>query len=327
MTPSANYSARRETVDGVEVVRLSDSASRTEVRIAPAIGNMAYEMSVGGRNILWFPYQSPADLKNLCGVPLLAPWANRIDGEAYWANGKRYTLNPALGNLRRDGNGLPIHGLLNFSSAWTLDSVEAGDSSASAASTLEFWRHPEMMAQFPFAHSITMTHRLTDGTLEVETAIANLSAEPMPLAIGYHPYFGLHDAPRDQWKVRIAAATRLELNERMIPTGKRIPAGFDGLHVLAEVPLDDVFTDLVSEADGTAVFRVEGGRQSISVAYGAKYPIAVVFAPPGRDFICFEPMTAATNAFNLAHEDLCEIESIPPGGRWRESFWISTAGF
>jgi hypothetical protein len=31
MTPLARYSARRETVDGLEVVRLSDSASRTEV--------------------------------------------------------------------------------------------------------------------------------------------------------------------------------------------------------------------------------------------------------------------------------------------------------
>jgi aldose 1-epimerase len=127
--------------------------------------------------------------------------------------------------------------------------------------------------------------------------------------------------------VRIAATTRLELNERLIPTGQRVPAGFDGLHKLADAPLDDVFTDLIRESDGTAVFRVEGGRQSISVAYGPKYPIAVVFAPPGRDFICFEPMTAVTNAFNLEHEGLCEIESIAPGGQWRESFWISTAGF
>jgi aldose 1-epimerase len=327
MTPPARYSARRETVDGLEVVRLCDSASRTEVLIAPAIGNMAYQMSVGGRNILWSPYQSPAEIKTLCGVPFLAPWANRIDGEAYWANGKRYTLNPALGNLRRDSNGLPIHGLLNFSPAWTLVSVEAGESSAGASSTLEFWRHPDMMAQFPFAHSVTMTHRLTEGTLEVETAIANLSTEPMPLAIGYHPYFSLHDAPRDQWKVRIAATTRLELNDRMIPTGKSVPAGFTGLHKLADAPLDDVFTDLIREANGTAVFRVEGGRQSISVAYGPKYPIAVVFAPPGRDFICFEPMTAVTNAFNLEHEGLCEAPSIAPGGQWRESFWISAAGF
>jgi aldose 1-epimerase len=330
MTQPVNYSVRRETVDGMEVVRLSDSASRTEVSIAPAIGNMAYEMLVGGRNILWFPYQSPAELKRdptLCAVPFLAPWANRIDGEAYWANGKRYTLNPALGNLRRDGNGLPIHGLLNFSPAWSLVSVEADDSSASASSLLEFWRHPDMMAQFPFAHSIAMTYRLTEGALEVETAIANLCTEPMPLAIGYHPYFRLHDAPRDQWKVRIAARTRLELNDRLIPTGKRAPAGFAGLHKLAEAPLDDVFTDLIREPDGTAVFRVEGERQAISVAYGPKYPIAVVYAPAGRDFICFEPMAAVTNAFNLAHDGLCEVQSIPPGGRWREIFRISTAGF
>jgi len=325
-----NYNARRETVDGIEVVRLSDSASRTEVSIAPSIGNMAYEMLAGGRNILWFPYQSPAELKRqpaLCGVPFLAPWANRIDGEAYWANGKRYTLNPALGNLRRDGNGLPIHGLLNFSSAWTLVSVDAGDSSASASSLLEFWRRPGLMAQFPFAHSIAMTYRLADGALEVETAIENLSAEPMPLAIGYHPYFRLHDAPRDQWKVHIAARTRLELNGRLIPTGQRVPAVFNGLHPLAAGPIDDVFTDLIREPDGTAVFRVEGQRQAISVAYGPKYPIAVVYAPAGRDFICFEPMAAATNAFNLSHEGLCELQSIPPGGRWRESFRISTVGF
>jgi len=325
-----NYGARRETVDGVEVVRLSDSASRTEVSIAPSIGNMAYEMSVGGRNVLWFPYQSPADLKRqpaLCGVPFLAPWANRIDGDAYWANGKRYALNPALGNLRRDGAGLPIHGLLNFSAAWELVSLDADGASASASSRLEFWRRPDLMAQFPFAHSIVMTYRLADGALEVETGIANLSTESMPLAIGFHPYFRLHDAPRDHWKARIAARTRLELNGRLIPTGQRAPAGFHGPQALAGAPLDDVFTDLIREPGGTAVFRVEGRRQSISVAYGPKFPIAVVYAPEGRDFICFEPMAAVTNAFNLSHEGLCELQSIPPGGRWQESFRISTAGF
>jgi hypothetical protein len=38
-------------------------------------------------------------------------------------------------------------------------------------------------------------------------------------------------------------------------------------------------------------------------------------------------MAAVTNAFNLAHDGLCEVQSIPPGGRWREIFRISTAGF
>jgi aldose 1-epimerase len=43
------------------------------------------------------------------------------------------------------------------------------------------------MKQWPFAHTIEMTHRLQDGGLEVQTTIVNLSAEPMPLAIGFHP--------------------------------------------------------------------------------------------------------------------------------------------
>jgi hypothetical protein len=59
MMQPVTYSARRETVDGMEIVRLSDSASRTEVLIAPASGNMAYEMLVGGRNILWSRTKAP----------------------------------------------------------------------------------------------------------------------------------------------------------------------------------------------------------------------------------------------------------------------------
>jgi aldose 1-epimerase len=39
-------------------------------------------------------------------------------------------------------------------------------------------------------------------------------------------------------------------------------------------------------------------------------------------------MTIVTNAFNLAHRGLYrELQSIPPGGEWKESFWITPEGF
>ena len=114
----------------------------------------------------------------LCGVPFLAPWANRLDGDAYWANDKRYLLNPNLGNVGRDGNQKPIHGVLGFSKAWKLVEAKADDKGAWATSRLEFWRHPEMMAQFPFPHTLTMTYRLRDGSVEVETAIENHGDRP-----------------------------------------------------------------------------------------------------------------------------------------------------
>jgi len=323
---SSRYSATRTVADGVETVRLADAARETEVAIAIGAGNMAYELKVRGANFLWFPFADPAELlehPKFCGVPFLAPWANRLDGDSYWVNGKQYTLNAAIANFRRDPNGKPIHGLLNYSRDWTLVSADADEHSSQATSRLEFGAHPGLMAQFPFAHTITMTYRLAEGVLQVETALWNRAAEPLPVAIGYHPYFQLHDAPRDQWKVHLAARAHLVLSSQLIPTGERKPVEFSDPHALNRGPLDDVFSDLVRGGDGRARFWVEGLNQRVTVAYGPKYPVAVVYAPPGKDFICFEPMAAVTNAFNLAHAGLYpSLQTVPPGGEWRESFWI-----
>ncbi|HTS27785.1 MAG TPA: aldose 1-epimerase [Bryobacteraceae bacterium] len=331
MTSTAGYSVRRTEVDGIEVVQLSDSARGMQVSIALSVGNMAYEILAGGTNILWLPYRSPAELKSqpkLCGVPFLGPWANRLDGDGFWASGKRYLLNPGLGNLRRDAHQKPIHGVLNFSAAWVLDEANADGRSAWATSRLEFWRHPEMMAQFPFAHTVTMTHRLCGGHVEVETAIENFSTEPMPVAIGFHPYFQLADAARDDWKVHLAARDHLVLSDLLIPTGERRPVEFPDPHPLRAGPLDDVFGGLIRDADGRARFAVAGGQQRITVSFGPRYTVAVVYAPAGRDFVCFEPMSAITNAFNLAHSGIYqELQEIPAAGRWKESFWITPEGF
>jgi aldose 1-epimerase len=331
MSQAAPYFIRSEVIDGVKVVRLGDTARHTEVAVAPSIGNIAYEMKVNGKNAFWVPFQSLGELRAkpvLCGNPFLSPWANRIDQDAFWANGKRYLLNPDVGNLRRDGNAKPIHGLLSFSPLWTVVAAEADGNSARVTSRLEFWKYPELMAQFPFAHTIEMTYRLAGGVLEVETRLQNHSVEPMPVGIGFHPYFQLHDAPRDQWKVHVAARERLVLSNLLIPTGERQPVTFAAPQSLAETQFDDVFTALVRSEDGKARFSVAGKQEKITVIYGPKYPVAVVYAPPGRNFICFEPMSTATNGFNLAHQGIYkELQSVPAGGEWRESYWVEPSGF
>jgi aldose 1-epimerase len=173
-----------------------------------------------------------------------------------------------------------------------------------------------------------MTYRLSQGVVEVETKLDNLSADPMPVGVGFHPYFRLDDSPRDQWKVHIAARDHLVLNNLLIPTGERKPMDFSDPYRLAGGQIDDVFGDLTPAADGRTRFWVEGKREKITVTYGPKYPIAVVYAPPGREYICFEPMSAITNAFNLAHAGVYkDLQSVVPGGQWRESFWIEPVGF
>ena len=55
--------------------------------------------------------------------PLLAPWANRLDGPRYRALGRSVDLGPALadGEVRTDDNGLPIHGLVAGRSVWQVE--------------------------------------------------------------------------------------------------------------------------------------------------------------------------------------------------------------
>lgn len=331
MSNAQNYTAQKTVVDSVEVVRLTDARRQTEVSILPSVGNLAYEFKVKGKNLFWVPFSRLSEFKAKpvqCGNPFLAPWANRLDQDAFYANGKKFLLNPELGNWRRDANQKPIHGLLVYSSAWQVVSVKANSHSSETTSRLEFWKYPELIAQFPFAHTIEMTHRLRDGVLEVETLLENHSTQPMPISIGYHGYYQLHDTPRDQWKVHLAARDHVVLSNLLIPTGERKPVSLADPLPLAGTQLDDVFTNLVRDASGRAEFYVEGKSEKLSVIYGPKYPVAVVYAPPGRNFICFEPMSGITNAFNLAHQGIYkELQSVPPGGSWRESFWVRPSGF
>jgi aldose 1-epimerase len=162
----------------------------------------------------------------------------------------------------------------------------------------------------------------------VATAIENHALEPMPVSVGYHPYFKIHDVPRDQWKVRVPALEHMILSAQLVPTGETKPAQLSNPMSLSGTQLDDVFTGLIRGESGRAEFSVEGAKEKISVIYGPKYPVAVVYAPPGRDFICFEPMSGPTNAFNL-HEagKYKNLQTIAPGSRWNESFWIHPTGF
>jgi aldose 1-epimerase len=203
------------------------------------------------------------------------------------------------------------------------------------------------MKQWPFAHTIEMTYRLANGRLEVETAITNTSAEAMPIAVGFHPYFQLTDTPRDEWTIAIGARTRWKLDANKVPTGETEPIEqlFPDRSAapLRDYNLDDVFGDLVRDSNGRATMTVTGRKQRLDVTVDANYRSVVVWAPSPsgrgrggqgdsppaeRNFICFEPMTGITNALNMAQRGTYrELQQVMPGSTWRAHFWISPSGF
>ena len=312
----------------MDVVRLADAAHGVEVFIAPGLGNRAYAMKVHGANILHMPAGNISELRELSGIPFLAPWANRIPDGGFHSNGKWYAFNESLGVLRMHKDHVAIHGMLTSSNLWHVTEVGADATGAWAVSRLEFWRYPSLMANWPFAHEYEMTYRLAVGALEVSIAVKNLSTEAMPVSIGFHPYFTIPGVPRAECVAHIPARAAVVVDERLCATGELRPNSLPDPTPLASHLFDDGFTDLIRENSGEATFSLEGGGRRIEVAFGQKWQVGVVYAPSGHEFICFEPMAAITNGVNLASEGkYAALRMVAPGGVWSESFRVRGLNF
>jgi galactose mutarotase-like enzyme len=116
--------------------------------------------------------------------------------------------------------------------------------------------------------------------------------------------------PRAEWEIAAPVAEHLLLDERGIPTGEREQAGdLDG--PLGTRTFDDAFT----APDGA--FAVSGGGRRIEVAFERGYPYAQIFAPDNLDAVCFEPMTAPTDALRHAPD------AVAPGASFTAAFSVT----
>jgi aldose 1-epimerase len=314
-----------------DVIELQDTRAQVIVNILTTASN-AYRMTVKGEDVIRRTWASLDDIRprmGLNGIPLLWPYANRLDEQAFYANGQKYSFDPGLGNTGRGA--VPIHGFLTNATAWKVIDAKADGTSAWVTSTLDFFRIPQYMKQFPFAHTLTMTYRLQDGALEVRTRIDSLSAEPMPVAIGFHPYFQLTDSPREEWRLSVAAKTHWKLDERTIPTGETEPITNilpDPKNVaVKDVKLDDIFTDLERDGKELATMSLKGKTQQVDVVLGPKFKTLLVYTG-ARGSVALEPMAGISNSMNMAQRGLYkELQTIEPGGFWEESFWIKPKGY
>ncbi len=244
------------------------------------------------------------------GIPLLYPWANRLAGFEYEALSKRVELDRESPLLELDQNGLPIHGLLR---AWTEWEVLGHDDQRLEVS-LDFGVQPRLLAAFPFPHELRFEARLEGARLVLTTTVNANQGSAVPISFGYHPYFTLPGVPREEWQIEVPVRESLVLDDRMIPTGEREPVrGLDG-------PLDGrSFDDGFASVDHGRPFAVAGGDRRIEVRFDECFPFAQAYSPPGAQFICFEPMTAPTNALRSGRD----LPVVAAGETYRASWSVT----
>src|SRR5205807_39562 len=122
-----------------------------------------------------WPYTSVDEFKSrpaLSGIPFVGPWANRLDEQAFYANGRKYAFDMTLGNV---GGEIPIHGFLSTTDRWRVVEAKADGNSACVPSRLEFFKEPAWMKQFRFEHAVDVAYRGHDGVLGVKSKGAHIS--------------------------------------------------------------------------------------------------------------------------------------------------------
>jgi aldose 1-epimerase len=304
-----------EQVEGLDCVVLVSHDHDLRVGFAPAAGMVGYSLLHRGEQLLGQGRGLAAyrERGSTFGIPLLHPWANRLSAHAYTVLGREVVLDSARSPLHLDPNGLPIHGVLAASPHWELDSRSASEDNAAVGARLGFGAHDELLAAFPFPHEVRVEAELAGHTLTVATTLRPTEDATVPVAFGWHPYLCLPGLPREEWLVEMPVLTRALLDDRGIPSGREEPADI-APGPLARRSYDDLFTSLAQRRR----FVLEGPGRRIEVEFGEGYPVAQVYAPADERFICFEPMTAPTNA--LATGD--GLRTVAPGAAFRAEFRV-----
>jgi aldose 1-epimerase len=248
------------------------------------------------------------------GIPVLFPFPNRIaSGTFNWA-GQTWTL-PLNDSTKHNA----IHGFA-CRRPWPIVGRGLSDTSAWVTGQYHSRDHTD---DWPAAHQLTLTLRLSVDSLRLEAEVANPDTKPLPFGLGYHPYLALPFAPgmdAADCLVQVPAGSVWNLKDS-IPTGKVLPVDpardLTGPRRYGDLQLDDILTSLAADKAGKLrrCGQVMGFPGLVlEVLADENFRDVVVFTPAHRRAFCIEPYTCPTDAVNLTGRGIaCGWRALAPG--------------
>lgn len=244
------------------------------------------------------------------GGAVLLPYANRIRGKLAADKksiettiaGKKVSLPANWIGKKEGAERNSMHGLI-LSSAFHDVQHQDGAGESSMSATLHagnFGGH--WLSQT----DVTGETVLKDNALDMTITAKNVGQEPLPMGIGFHPYFVFPSGNREQARLSLPSNRRALVDnyDNVFPTGKiekttGTPYDFsapDGA-ALGKIYLDDCFLELKRDGPGNAVMEIIDPAAKYGLRVTALSPeikAIQVYAPPDRNIVAMEPQ------FNLA---------------------------
>ncbi|MRG61054.1 hypothetical protein GE115_14450 [Agromyces sp. CFH 90414] len=299
----------------LETTTASGELRATITAVAAAIRTL----SIDGIDLVP-PYAEDRTPPSGAGI-VLVPWPNRIrDGRWNGPDGEEHQLaitEPKLNNA--------IHGLLRYTEYRVVEHERD-------SITLEATVFPQL--GYPFTLGTAVRYDLVADGLKVTHYLENQGGEPAPVAVGTHPFVKIGGVPTDDLVLRLDAASHIEVDERLLPTGEVPVDGtewdFREGRRVGDVQLDDAFGELASDDDDIIehTLTAPDGRE-VAVWSEAEFGYVQVYTTrdfPGEDgdqAIAVEPMTAPAEAFNSGRG----LRWLDPGEEWRASWGIRFRNF
>ena len=212
-----------------EADRVTLESGRLQLKLSPSIGG-----AISGFE--WRSNGHAQPVLRKCHSPLekvldaacfpLVPYVNRIRGGRFTFRGREIRLEPNM-----PGDPSPLHGQ-GWLNPWTVE--EASD----LAAVLTYHHEP---GEWPWAYQARQELALDQNGLSAKLVCTNVSDQPMPCGLGFHPYFPCGPHTRIDTDVTIAwtvdrnvlpvekvpAEGRYDLSDRLV-CGQDLDNGFGG---------------------------------------------------------------------------------------------------
>lgn len=239
------------------------------------------------------------------GAPILLPFANRIrgklepDGRTIEATilGRPVRLPANAGGRKQGAERLAMHGLLLASPFRQLDRETTPEQDAVRG----MFPAGDFEGRWLSSTEVSCEIALRSASFDLAVTARNVGDEPLPMGIGWHPYFALPSGRRTQARLHIPARARLLVHDydEVIPTGEVEPVAgtpYDFSapegRALGDLFLDDCFVDLERSAEGLVVAEIVDPEAEYGlrvVTDGPHLRAIQVYAPQDIGFIAFEP--------------------------------------
>ncbi|WP_046175651.1 aldose 1-epimerase [Domibacillus indicus] len=290
---------KRVLFDGKEAIRASNG--ELEILLIPGFGSNVISLMdlKTGQELLVRP-DSFAALKEspiLHGIPVLFP-PNRIEGGAFTFNGETHQF--PINEIGKHH----IHGFV-YNQPWEVVSQKEENGIVAIETAIQL-QEPAIYKDA----SIHLTYELEGTVLRQKAVVKNNGSHAFPWGLGYHTAFQFDEKVSH---FSLTAESQWTLSEEAIPTGEQVPVEPVKQKNLQGTPLDDAFA-AAGQGNEAVLHNQETG---CTVAYrtDSAFKHWVVYNGSGREgFLCPEPYTAITNAFNLdLPDEVTGLRILQPG--------------